>query len=85
MMYYYVTFEGFDEHGKPAPAAIDQGSRQPFKLLDALAHACRLLSEGKTDVAIQGGDGRSIGGEELAACCRGEKTLTENLQVVDRL
>ena len=81
-MRYYVTFGGFDQFGKPAPVAIDQGSPEPFELSGALAHACKLLSEGKPDVSIQGDSGNSIGGDELAACCRGDKTLTADLQAV---
>jgi hypothetical protein len=81
-MRYYVTFGGFDQRGKPAPVAIDQRSPEPFGLSDALAHACRLLSEGKPDVSIQDASGNSIDGDELAACCRGDRTLTAELRAV---
>jgi hypothetical protein len=79
-MRYYVTFGGFDDHGKAAPAAVDQGSPEPFRLSDALAHACRLLSEGKPNVSIQDDSGNSIDGDELAACCRDERKLTAELR-----
>ncbi|HEX3674353.1 MAG TPA: hypothetical protein VHU87_08795 [Rhizomicrobium sp.] len=67
-MRYRVTFGA-------SPAAIG-----PSVDLDAaLADACRQISMNQVDVAIHDGNGRSIRGEELAACCRGEKKLTADL------
>ncbi|MGE5271171.1 MAG: hypothetical protein ACM3JG_16035 [Thiohalocapsa sp.] len=76
-MAYTVTFT--DPH--PGPAGIDIGAGKGFDLDAALAHACHLMSQGYPDVAIQSG-GKSIRGQELAACCRGEKTLTPDLRAV---
>ena len=81
-MRYYVMFGGFDERGKPAPAAIDEGSPQPFELSGALAHACKLLSEGKPDVCIRDDFGNSISGDELASCCRCDMTLNADLRAI---
>jgi hypothetical protein len=75
-MAYLVTFT--DPH--PGPAGIDIGTGKGFDLDGALAHACQLLSQNYLDVAIQDGTGNSIRGEELAACCRGEKKLTADLR-----
>lgn len=81
---YFVTFGGFDANGKPTPAAIDVGSPKSFQLSEALAHACRLLSEGKQHVAIGDGMGKSISGDDLVACCRGDKTLSPDLRVISK-
>lgn len=74
-MAYMVT------HGGPPPgaAAIDVGAVAGFDLDGALAHACRLLSDGALNVAIQDGAGHSISGDDLLACCKGEKKLTPDL------
>jgi hypothetical protein len=62
-------------------AAIDSDRSRNFTLEQALAHACRMLSEGRwLNVAIQDGKGRSIAGAALEACCKGEKTLTADLR-----
>jgi hypothetical protein len=66
----------------PGPAGIDIGSERGFDLDSALAHACQLLSQGRLDVAIEDGRGKSIRGADLIACCRGEKKLTADLQAV---
>jgi len=79
-MPYTVTFGRFDEHGKAMAGIIDQS----FELSGALDHACRLLSEGEQDVAIQDGSGKSIQGDELTACCRGEKILMPDLRVIPK-
>lgn len=82
-MSYFVTSHGFDEHGRPAPAAIDvapPGKR--LSLDDARAHACTLLGRKVPNVAIQDGNGKSISGDDLAACCTGEKELTADLRAV---
>jgi hypothetical protein len=64
-------------------AAIDSGRGGDFTLEQALAHACRMLSEGGwLNVAIRDGIGRSISGADLVACCKGEKTLTPDLRAV---
>jgi len=82
-MPYYVTSHGTDTDGRRAPAAIDVGtSKQPLSLEDALAHACKLLSQNVPNVAISDGNGTSISGDELAACCSEQKTLTTDLQAV---
>jgi hypothetical protein len=65
----------------PGPAGIDVRPGG-FDLDGALAHACELLTQGLSDVAIQDGSGRSIRGADLVACCRGEKKLTADLQAV---
>ena len=69
MATYIVTHGGINR----GPAAIDIGPARGFDLPTALAHACKLLSEGMPDVAIQDGNGRSVRGDDLIACCRGEK------------
>jgi hypothetical protein len=76
-MAYTVTHGPLIERG---PIAIDSGNGSGFDLERALAHARRLLSEGKPNVAIHDGDGRSISGADLIACCEGKKTLTPHLR-----
>ena len=76
-MAYLVT------HGRGGgPAAIDIGHPKQFDLNNALLQACRLLSQRLPNVAIQDGNGRSISGDDLVACCKGEKTLTPDLRAV---
>ena len=67
---------------KRAAAAIDEAAEQSFELADALAHAYRLIDEGLPNVAITDGGGRSISGDELLACCRGDKEITTDLRAV---
>jgi len=74
-MAYIVT------HGT-VPAAIDTGRGPGFTLEQALAHACQMLLEGRPNVAVQDGNGRSISGADLVACCKSEKTLTADLRAV---
>jgi hypothetical protein len=74
-MAYFVTFDA-----RGADAA-ESGSSKPMELADALAHACRLLDEGKRNVVIKD-DRNSISGDELAACCRGDKEITADLKAV---
>jgi len=74
-MAYIVTHGGI-------PAAIDSGPGAGFSLEQALAHACRMLSEGRPDVAIQDGRGLNITGPNLVACCKGEKKLTADLRAI---
>jgi hypothetical protein len=70
-MAYIVT------HGA-GPTALDTG----FDLKGALAHAHQLLSDGNLNVAIQDGNGHSISGNDLVACCNGEKTLSPDLRAI---
>ena len=80
-MLYFVTFGGVRADGKPGPIGIDEPlSQRPFELVDALAHACRLVGEGKQEVTINDGKGGSISGEDLLACCRDEKILPADLR-----
>jgi hypothetical protein len=48
-------------------------------LAEALDQACNFLAEGMTIVQIETPDGKFIGSDDLGACCRGEKTLTDDL------
>jgi hypothetical protein len=77
-MLYFVTFDEFDANGRPLAAGIDPG--MPFS--DACAHAYRLLDEGRHNVTIRNDAGKSISGDELAACYRGDKKMTADLQAV---
>ncbi len=71
-MTYIVTHGGL-HHG---PVGLDPG----LTLEQALAMAGHLLWERKPNVAIQDGNGRSISGDDLVACCKGEKNLTPDLR-----
>jgi hypothetical protein len=73
-MSYIVTYAG----SQPAPAGINRG----LSFEQALAEASRLLAERQQDVAIQDGSGRSISGDDLVACCNGDKTLTLDLRAI---
>ena len=53
-----------------------------LSLEEALSLAGELIAEGSQDVFIGDGNDNQIGGEELAACCRGEKKLTLDLRAV---
>jgi hypothetical protein len=66
-----------------SPAQIDPD----LTLSEALELARRLIAEGRQDVTIMDMDvaGKQIFGEELAACCRGEKTLTPDLRAVTKV
>jgi hypothetical protein len=75
-MRYFVTF---DEAGA---GTIDEGSSRAWELADALAHACRLLDEGKKNVAIHDERKNSIAGDDLLACCKGDKEITADLKAV---
>jgi hypothetical protein len=77
-MSYIVTHGAAERH---APAGIDISPRSSgFTLEQALARACQLLAEGMQNVVITDGAGHEISGADLAACCRGEKTLTPDLR-----
>jgi hypothetical protein len=69
-------------HASGAPLIGPAGLDVDLSLQDALALAGRLIVEGRQDVFIADGNGKQIGGEDLAACCRGEKTLTPDLRAV---
>ena len=62
----------------PKAVAIDGN----LSLEEALSLAGHLIAEGSQDVFIGDGNDNQIGGEELAACCRGEKKLTPDLRAV---
>ena len=49
-------------------------------LRPALAQACALIKSGASDVSIRDSHGNNIEGSELAACCRGERTLNSDLR-----
>jgi hypothetical protein len=71
---YTVTFRGSPTE-RLSPHALDE-----VKGLDnALTHALNLIRAGHQDVAIQDGMGKSVSGDLLMACCRGEKELTPDL------
>jgi hypothetical protein len=75
-MRYFVTV---DEEG---PTAIDVGKRQEFELGDALVHACRLLDENTRNVTIRDDRNNSISGDDLVACCKGDKEITADLKAI---
>src|SRR5882672_7370658 len=78
-MIYLVT------HDETAAIAIDEATApKGFDLQGALAHARQLLSEGKSNVAIRG-NGHSISGDDLVACCKGDKTLSVDLRAILKL
>lgn len=68
-MAYFVTFGV-----TPAPIG-----REHADLSAAVEEACRLIAGGQSNVAIEFGDGRSISGDDLVACCSGEKTIGDHL------
>jgi hypothetical protein len=78
-MTYIVT------HDTSHAAALDLSSNpKGFDLQGALAHACQLLSEGKPNVAIQDGNGHSLSGDDLVACCNGDKTISPDLRAISK-
>ena len=71
---YTVTFRGSATE-RLSPQALDE-----IKGLDnALTHALNLFRAGHHDVAIQDGTGKSVSGDLLMACFRGEKEPTPDL------
>jgi hypothetical protein len=60
------------------PIAIDD----KLSLEEALSLAGEFIAQGDQDVSIGDANGNQIGGEELAACCRGERKLTPDLRAV---
>jgi len=81
-MRYFVTFDEFDVNGRPLAAAIDDGSPRAYELREALAHARWLLDEKKHNVTIHDDARNSISGDDLAACCRGDKQITADLRAI---
>jgi hypothetical protein len=76
-MNYIVTHEEDEE------LAMDLGDgAKAFDLAGALAFAGQLIADGKAFVTIDDGNGHRITGAELAACCGGQKTLTDDLRAV---
>jgi hypothetical protein len=75
-MRYFVTFE------EPGAVAIDDGTPRSYELAGALVHACRLLDEERHNVTIGDDAGHSISGDDLAACCRGDKEITADLRAI---
>jgi hypothetical protein len=61
---------------RPGPVGLDPG----LNLEQALAVACNLLAQHQSNVRIRDGKGNEISGADLAACCRGEKTLAADLR-----
>lgn len=51
-----------------------------MSLSDALREACRRIAAGEIDVTICDGIGNRVYGDDLAACCRGEKRLAIDLK-----
>jgi hypothetical protein len=76
-MPYFVTFDDPSRTG-----AIDEGLSRSFELADALAHACRLLDENKQNVTIRDDLNNSISGDDLLACCEGDKEITRELKAI---
>jgi hypothetical protein len=75
-MKYFVSYA---MAGVPkGPVAIDGN----LSLEEALSLAGQLIAEGSQDVFIGDDNDNQIGGEELAACCRGVKKLTPDLRAV---
>jgi hypothetical protein len=82
-MNYFVTFETFDDEGRRGPVGIDSGlPSKPLDVADALERARQLILEEKHHVTIRNDNGNSISGDDLAACCKGDKTLTVDLQAI---
>ena len=74
LKFYAVTVRG------SPPERLSAYALDELKGLDnALAHALNLIRAGHQDVAIQDGTGKSVSGDLLMACCRGEKELTPDL------
>ena len=78
-MEYFVSFGKFDANSRPAPVGIDVGL---VTVADALAQARHLLLEGRPHVSIDDGEGHSISGNELVACCNGKMELTDDLRAI---
>ena len=81
-MPYFVTSEASVRPNLLAKASSDETSTQSFELADALTHACRLLDASERNVAITDDLGRSISGQDLVDCCKGDKTIASDLRAV---
>jgi hypothetical protein len=71
---YSVTFRR-----SPTERLSGHAAEEVKGLENALTHALNLIRAGHQDVAIQDGTGKSVSGDLLMACCRGEKELTPDL------
>jgi hypothetical protein len=69
-------------HAAAEVAKGHPGVDKDLTLKDALDLACRLIVENRQDVTIKDEAGREISGEDLAACCRGGKRLTDDLRAM---
>jgi len=82
-MAYHVEFGKVDDTGKPVPVGIDFGAPgKPLTVALALEVARQMILEGKPNVSIEDGTGRSISGYDLLACCQGKKKLTDDLRAI---
>jgi hypothetical protein len=75
---FYVT----SANAHPDGSALGEAGLKPFELGEALDEACRLLRLGIGAVKIVDDEGRTIAGDDLAACCDGSKYLTFDLRAV---
>jgi hypothetical protein len=71
---YTVTFRG-----SPTERLSPYGRDEVKGLDNALTYARNLMRAGHQDVAIQDGTGKTVSGDLLMACFRGEKELTPDL------
>jgi len=71
---YTVTFRASPTE-RLSPQALDEVNG----LDNALTHALNLIRAGHQDVDIQDRTGKSVSGDLLMACCRGDKELTPDL------
>jgi hypothetical protein len=71
---YTVTFRR-----SPTERLSPQGLDEIKGLDNALTHAINLFRAGHQEIAIQDGTGKSLSGDLLMACFRGEKELTPDL------
>ena len=74
-MPYRVT-SGIFVGSKPAPAKLEPA----YDKNGALERARELLQRGEKHVMISDDRGNSISGQDLAACCAGTRTLTDDLK-----
>jgi hypothetical protein len=69
-VYYFIK-------GKDSFATIGKKVRH---IHEALSEARYMLQRGMTNVSIQDHAGRSIDGNDLVACVKGEKVLSDDLR-----
>lgn len=66
-------------------AVVSEGVRPIALRFDSLDKALRqaraFIERGVESVSIADGEGHQVNGAELAACCRGEKSLSQDLKV----